>query len=199
MKTVIECLFASLLLSVFAYSNVSSDTGAIPEPFPSEATRQGADSPNENKLRAIATIEPKSGSNLQGEAFFVLEGDEVNFGIHIANASPGAHAVHLHELGDCSAPDASSAGDHWNPTNEAHGKWGDNPFHLGDIGNIEVGEDGDGTLTLTTDLWTMNGSGHSVLNKAVVVHATADDFSTQPDGAAGERVGCGVVKWKHES
>lgn len=149
--------------------------------------------------RAVASLTAKSGSYLRGEAFFVEENEnenEIAFGINIENVTPGAHAVHIHENGDCSAADASSAGEHWNPTNEAHGKWGEAPFHLGDIGNIEVGEDGQGTLSLTTDLWTLQSGDHSVLDKAVVVHAGADDFRTQPAGGSGEPIGCGVIEWK---
>ena len=69
------------------------------------------------------------------------------------------------------------------------------PHHLGDIGNLEVGEDGEGSLTLSTDKWTMgSGADNDILGKAVIVHAGADDFTTQPTGAAGGRIGCGVIK-----
>jgi superoxide dismutase, Cu-Zn family len=147
---------------------------------------------------ATATLEAKSGSNLSGEASFTKKnGGEVDFEIHIEGVSPGLHAVHIHEVGDCSADDGSSAGGHWNPTGEDHGKWGVHPFHLGDIGNIEVGENGQGTLSLTTDLWNLDqNSDHSVLGKAIIVHAGADDFTTQPSGAAGGRIGCGVIALK---
>jgi Cu-Zn family superoxide dismutase len=152
----------------------------------------GADKP-----RAVAVLEAKSGSEMTGEAFFVPKGGELSFGIHIENASPGEHAVHIHELGDCSAADASSAGEHWNPTAQDHGKWGVEPFHLGDIGNIEVGSDGDGSLSLTTDLWSLEQNGESsVLEKAIVVHEQADDFTTQPGGDAGDRLACGVIQLK---
>jgi Cu-Zn family superoxide dismutase len=112
---------------------------------------------------------------------------------------PGPHAVHIHETGDCSAEDGSSAGGHWNPTGEEHGKWGEHPFHLGDIGNIEVGEDGTGSITLSTDLWSIgDSSDHDVVGKSIVVHAGADDFKSQPSGAAGERIGCGVIELKEQ-
>jgi Cu-Zn family superoxide dismutase len=169
-----------------------------------ESTMEQARQPaaeTEASTRAVATLEPKNGTQLEGEAFFVKQGDrEVDFGVFVDNLSPGAYAVHIHENGDCSAPDASSAGGHWNPTNHGHGKWGANPFHLGDIGNIDVGADGDGTLSMSTDLWSLDeDSDHSVLGKSIVVHAGFDDFATQPDGAAGERIACGVIEWKTES
>ncbi len=88
----------------------------------------------------------------------------------------------------------SSAGGHWNPTAEDHGQWDTQPFHLGDIGNVVVDEEGKGSLSLITDRWSMGGGGaNDILGKAVVVHADPDDFKTQPSGAAGARIGCGVI------
>src|SRR4029450_10436763 len=115
--------------------------------------------------------------------------------VKIKGAEPGTHAVHLHETGDCSAADAASAGGHWNPTHEDHGKWGASPFHHGDIGNLEIHSGGSGVLTLTTDLWSIGGSPETdIVGKSVIVHAKADDFTTQPTGNAGGRFGCGVIK-----
>lgn len=147
------------------------------------------------RKKAVVTIESRSDSHLTGKGKFVEEDGKVTLKLEIEGAEPGTHAVHLHEKGDCSAPDATSAGGHWNPSHENHGKWSNTPFHHGDIGNIEVGADGKGTFTLTTDLWTIGGSAETdVLGKAIIVHAKADDFTTQPTGNAGGRVGCGVVQ-----
>jgi Cu-Zn family superoxide dismutase len=170
-------------------------TGEATAPLEQEGQQAG------QKLRAVARLEAKSESSLSGEAFFTEEDSgDVSFAVHIENVEPGQHAVHIHESGDCSAPDASSAGDHWNPTSDPHGKWGEEPHHLGDIGNIEVGEDGSGSLSLTTEDWSLGEmDARSVLGKAVVVHAGEDDFSTQPDGAAGDRIGCGVITLTQET
>jgi Cu-Zn family superoxide dismutase len=149
----------------------------------------------EEEVRAVAELAPKSGSGLAGRCVFTETDGEIRFEATIENVEPGLHAIHIHQTGDCSADDASSAGGHWNPTGEEHGRWGEPPFHLGDIGNIDVGEDGSGSLTLTTDLWTLGDSSSSdVVGKAIVVHAGADDFESQPSGAAGERIGCGVIE-----
>ncbi|HSF19150.1 MAG TPA: superoxide dismutase family protein [Vicinamibacteria bacterium] len=100
---------------------------------------------------------------------------------------------------DCSTEDAAT-GHHWNPTSENHGKWGEEPFLLGDIGNIDVQEDGQGTLSITSDLWSLDENRESsVLGESVVVHAGADDFTTQPDGASGDRIGCGVIELKKQT
>jgi Cu-Zn family superoxide dismutase len=143
---------------------------------------------------AFAPIEAKSGSSMQGVAVFENKDGKVKLSIELRDVSPGPHAVHIHETGDCSAPDGMSAGGHWNPSGAAHGKWGEPPFHLGDIGNLEVGEGGEGSLKLITELWTLGtGAENDVLGKAIVVHSGADDFATQPTGAAGKRIGCGVI------
>ena len=145
--------------------------------------------------QAIAIIGPASGSNLTGTATFTQNGDTITLVVEIQNVSPGLHAVHIHEKGDCSSPDGTSAGGHWNPTNVAHGKWGEGEFHLGDIGNITVGEDGTGKIELTTNLWEMGtGSDLDVVGRGIIVHADADDFTSQPSGNAGARIGCGAIQ-----
>ena len=145
--------------------------------------------------QAVAIINPSSDSGVTGKATFTQVGQAVMVNIEIKNVSPGPHAVHIHEKGDCSAPDGTSAGGHWNPTNVAHGKWGVGEFHLGDIGNIAVGEDGTGSIELTTELWELGtGSDIDVVGKSIIVHADADDFVSQPSGNAGARIGCGVIE-----
>ena len=144
--------------------------------------------------QANAMIGSSSDSGVTGMAVFTQNGDHITLAVEIQGASPGLHAVHIHANGDCSSPDGTSAGGHWNPTDVAHGKWGEGEFHLGDIGNITVGADGTGRITLTTDLWEIGtGSDIDVVGKGIIVHADADDFVSQPSGAAGARIGCGVI------
>ena len=144
--------------------------------------------------QANAMISSLNDSGVTGMAVFTQNGDQITLTAEIQGASPGLHAIHIHAYGDCSAPDGTSAGGHWNPTDVAHGKWGEGEFHLGDIGNITVGEDGTGRITLTTDLWEIGtGSDIDVVGKSIIVHADADDFVSQPSGNAGARIGCGVI------
>ena len=143
---------------------------------------------------AYAMIYALGASAVTGMALFTQNGDQITLTAEIQGATPGLHGFHIHENGDCSAPDGKSAGGHWNPMDVAHGKWGADEFHLGDIGNISVGEDGTGRMTLTTDLWEIGtGSDIDVVGKGIIVHADADDFVSQPSGAAGTRIGCGVI------
>lgn len=159
----------------------------------------GCDSANDENLQmeAVATIQPTeaSGSSVTGEAVFTQIGDRIMLTVNIQDASPGLHGVHIHATGDCSAPDGTSAGGHWNPTGEDHGRWGVDPFHLGDLGNMPVGSDGTGYIERTTDLWEIDtGSNIDVIGKAIIVHAGEDDFTSQPSGAAGARIGCGEIE-----
>lgn len=148
-----------------------------------------------DEQKAVAEIMSASGSQLQGTATFTSASDgKVDFKLTVENVTPGEHAVHLHEQGDCSAADASSAMGHWNPTNQEHGKRGTGAFHKGDIGNMTVGEDGKGTMDITVEGWSIGGNADSnILDKAVIIHTGADDFTSQPSGAAGDRIGCGVI------
>ncbi len=103
-------------------------------------------------------------------------------------------AVHIHEHGDCGDM-AKMAHGHWNPTDAQHGKWGSASFHAGDIGNIKLNAKGKGTMSLTTDLWTLGGEPRkNLLGRSIIVHGGMDDYKTQPAGNAGSRIGCGVIK-----
>ena len=157
----------------------------------------GCDSDDDESLQqeAIADIRPTtaSESNVTGKAVFTQDGNDIMLTVDIQDASPGLHAVHIHATGDCSASDGTSAGGHWNPTAEEHGRWGGDSFHLGDLGNIPVGSDGTGYIERTTDLWDIDaGSDRDIVGKAIIVHAWEDHF-TPPSGNAGGRIGCGVV------
>jgi superoxide dismutase, Cu-Zn family len=164
------------------------------------ANRQSDQEKESNADNDIATakaiMEASSGSNVTGQATFTAERGKVRFEFSVQNLSPGPHGVHLHEKGDCSAADASSAGGHWNPTMKPHGRRGEGTaYHKGDVGNMEVGEDGKGTLNLLVEGWTIGGADSTdILGKSVIIHEKADDFESQPAGNAGSRISCGVIK-----
>jgi Cu-Zn family superoxide dismutase len=105
-------------------------------------------------------------------------------------------AVHLHEHGMCGNMGADAHG-HWNPTASQHGKWGSASFHAGDIGNIQLDATGKGTLQLTTKLWTIAGSDNTnIVGRGVIVHSGVDDYTSQPSGNSGSRIGCGIIEQK---
>ena len=144
--------------------------------------------------QARAVIEPRSGSTTTGTATFTERPTGgVQVEIHVENAPPGTHGLHIHERGDCSAPDASSAGGHFNPGGMPHAGPSELKRHAGDLGNIEVEANGKGHLEIVSDLLTVRPGPNSVVGKAVVFHEKRDDLASQPTGDAGGRLGCGVI------
>ncbi|WP_375252018.1 superoxide dismutase family protein [Dokdonia donghaensis] len=141
-------------------------------------------------------LEPKSDSKASGSVVFKEEGGVVKFTAVIGGLDEGMHAIHIHDKADCSSADGKSTGGHWNPTNEQHGKWGAaEGYHKGDIGNFPADENGNGTITMSTDQWCI-GCGDpkkDVVGKAIIVHQGTDDFTSQPSGAAGARISCGGI------
>ncbi|MES2454588.1 MAG: superoxide dismutase family protein [Bacteroidota bacterium] len=102
-------------------------------------------------------------------------------------------AVHFHEHGDCSNMGENTHG-HWNPTNEAHGKWGSAAYHSGDIGNIPLDGKGHGSISVVTDRWSVDANdAKTIIGRGIIVHGGTDDYTTQPSGNSGPRVGCGVI------
>ena len=149
----------------------------------------------EETREITVNIEPRSNSNISGEAVFTEENGEVTMTVNVSGLTQGQHAIHLHEKADCSADDATSAGGHWNPTMEDHGKWGEGEYHRGDIGNFDVAADGKGSITFSTDQWCIGCEDQqkNIVGKSVMIHEGVDDFTSQPSGNAGARVGCGEI------
>ncbi len=148
------------------------------------------------KPEALAEIGEANDSGISGTAKFVQRDGHVVFTLEVSPIAPGKHAVHIHENGDCSASDATSAGGHWNPSGVAHGQRGvTTEYHAGDIDNMDVGPDSVGYMERKIEGWTIgDGAEFNVVGKAVIIHNGADDFTSQPSGAAGPRVACGVIQ-----
>ncbi|PLW84005.1 superoxide dismutase family protein [Kineobactrum sediminis] len=144
---------------------------------------------------AVAEISPTSNGNAEGTVRFRQPAEDAMMRVEVdlQGLEPGLHGFHIHEFGDCSAPDASSAGGHYNPRDTRHGSPDDEEHHVGDMGNIEADEDGKVSTELEFFHLTFTGP-TSILDKAVVIHSQEDDFETQPTGNAGARVGCGVIR-----
>lgn len=141
------------------------------------------------------SLEPKSESTVAGTATFIEKEGVVSLEAKLTGLTPGIHAIHIHEKADCSSPDGKSAGGHWNPTFKKHGKWGDEEYHKGDIGNFTADVDGNATVVFKTDEWCI-GCGDdtkNILNKGLIVHENPDDYRTQPTGDAGGRVACSAI------
>lgn len=161
-------------------SNAMKPAAAAPAPAPAGATAAVVDAAG-HALGTLTLTDATGGITVSG----TLKG-----------LTPGDHGIHIHTVGMCDAPAFTTAGGHWNPTTKMHGK--DNPAgpHLGDLMMITAGADSSATVQLTT----MGGSlhGDNMLmdadGAAVVVHAKADDYKTDPSGNSGDRIACGIVK-----
>ena len=175
------CLLAAILISSSLVSFESDDGDAAVDTV--------------RTLTASTKIVAKNSSGISGTVTFSETDGIVSMTANVSGLSAGNHAIHIHAIGDCSADDGTSAGGHWNPSDVDHGVWGTAPFHSGDIGNLEVGDDGTGTITRETDLWCINcdDSTKNIIGKAIIIHEGPDDFSSQPSGAAGPRIGCGEI------
>ena len=142
---------------------------------------------------ATATIAPTAGNTTKGTVTFTQKGDKMTVTAQLSGLAPGGHGFHVHEKGDCSAPDAMSAGGHFNPTGKQHGAPDAPDHHAGDMPMLQADASGNATLTADVAGLTFGGSA-DIVGKSVVVHKDADDYKTQPAGNSGARIGCGVIQ-----
>lgn len=122
--------------------------------------------------------------------------DGVRVGIRLSQMLPGTYAVHIHTVGRCDAPDFTTAGAHWNPTGRQHGRGNPQGAHLGDLPNIAVGNDNDGSVAFTIAGARLSDGPNPLYDAdgaSVIVHAAADDYRTDPSGNSGARLACGVL------
>lgn len=142
--------------------------------------------------KAAAVLHPTRGSNVTGTVYFSRTPNGVQVTADVMGLSPGKHGFHIHEFGDCTAPDGTSAGGHFNPTNQPHGGPDQANRHAGDLGNIVADAGGNAHYERTDTHLKMAGP-DSIIGRGVIVHAGADDLVSQPSGNAGPRVACGVI------
>jgi Cu-Zn family superoxide dismutase len=142
---------------------------------------------------ATATLAPTAGNTAAGTVTFMQKGDKVTVNAKVSGLAPGGHGFHVHEKGDCSAPDGMSAGGHFNPTGKPHGDPHTPDHHAGDMPMLQADASGNATLSADLDVITIGSGATDIVGKSVIVHKDADDFKTQPTGNSGARVACGVI------
>lgn len=144
---------------------------------------------------ARANVAPVSGTLVSGSLRIIAQADGVYLTGEIGGLGRGrTHAIHIHERGDCSAADGSSAGGHFNPAGVAHGRAGSGAHHAGDMDNLVANEAGVARVDMRVRGLTLGGGGPTdIIRRAIVVHASPDDYSSQPAGNAGARIACGVI------
>jgi Cu-Zn family superoxide dismutase len=142
--------------------------------------------------KAVAVLSPTKGSNVSGTVTFTQVNGGVRIVADVTGLALGEHGFHIHEFGDCSAPDATSAGGHFNPRHMEHGAPDAGARHAGDFGNLEANGAGKAHYDRVDKMISLNGA-ESIVGRGVIVHEKVDDFVTQPTGNAGARVACGVI------
>ncbi len=145
--------------------------------------------------KASATLDSRSGSNAKGTVNFVWQGHDVLVTGNFSGLKPNAEqGFHVHEKGDCSAADATSAGGHFNPDTKSHGMPGSGSNHAGDMPNIKSDANGNAVYSAKLSGFTVNTGPAGILGRSVVVHRDPDDYKSQPAGNSGPRIACGLIK-----
>ena len=145
--------------------------------------------------KASASLEPKSGSQAKGEVTFTWQGHDVLINGKFSGLKPNSEqGFHVHEKGDCSAPDATSAGGHFNPETKMHGMPDSGMNHAGDLPNIQSDANGNATYSAKLHGFAVNTGPTGIVGRAVVVHRDPDDYKSQPAGNSGPRIACGLIK-----
>ncbi len=192
------CLLSlSMVLTLGACQRDAAPAAVTADDAPSDTPRDTAQPmPSTPGHTATATLAATEGNSASGALeFMALDG-----GVHMTGqvrglAPDSRHGFHVHETGDCSAPDASSAGDHFNPHGTAHGRVGAPPHHVGDSDNLAADAQGVARVDNRVAGATLgDGAPSDIVGKAVIVHAGADDYTTQPTGDAGARLACGIIE-----
>ena len=141
----------------------------------------------------VSVMHPTMGNMAEGVVRFFKTDDGVRVVAEIHNLAPNsAHGFHIHEFGDCTAPDGVSAGGHFNPHDQPHAGPDDDERHAGDMGNLVADENGTAEIDYVDPVLSFSGS-DSILGRGIIVHAGEDDLETQPTGDAGARLSCGVI------
>lgn len=171
--------FAWIALAALGLAGCAREGDVEPVPYPGEARAEVRD----------------AGGRLLATASAADAGDRLRVRVDAAGLAPGSYAAHVHAVGRCDPPGFESAGPHWNPLNREHGTQNPEGPHLGDLPNLLVGADGSGSFEFAIPGASLAGRRLPMLDAdgaALVIHASADDYRTDPSGNSGARIACGV-------
>lgn len=149
-----------------------------------------------NDPSATAELKPTQGSTVSGKVHFVQHTHGmVKVSGQVSGLKPNSeHGFHIHETGDCSSADGSSAGGHFNPANTAHGKHGQGTRHAGDLPSLRANANGMAVVQYETSQISLGQGANNIAGRGLIVHAEPDDFTSQPTGNAGARLACAVIQ-----
>ena len=144
--------------------------------------------------KATALLAPTQGNTASGTLSFEQHGDHVMVVAVVSGLKPGQlHGLHVHEKGDCSAPDGTSAGGHFNPTGQPHGPQ-NAAHHAGDLPALQADANGVAQARFHLQGVSLKEGATSLIGRGLIVHAGPDDYATQPTGNSGARIACGVIR-----
>jgi len=145
--------------------------------------------------KASASLQPTKGSTVRGNATFVQFDGKVRVTANISGLRPGGQfGFHIHEAGDCSSGDGMSAKGHFNPLTKPHGHHSTMERHAGDMPNLQSDASGNAVMSADLDVITISPGATSIVGRGLIVHAQADDYTSQPVGNAGARSACAVIQ-----
>lgn len=185
MKTKVDYLQFTFIVAILVLINACQPPQQYNE-------KEQTKSPLSKITKAMCVLHPTAGDSASGTVTFTRTGNGIKVKVNMTGLTPGKHGFHVHQWGDCSVDDGTSAGGHFNPENKKHGAPGDTERHVGDLGNIEADDMGNVNFTMTDTVISFEGR-HSIIGRGIIVHAGEDDLTSQPTGAAGARVACGVI------
>lgn len=186
-------LVGAMVLGCERRSETESQTGGTTEPVAEQKPEKAMPEQAKEVTRAVAKLSPTQGNDVTGTVTFEQMADGVKVTADLTGLDPNTtHGFHIHEKGDCSAPDATSAGGHYAPNGNPHGLPPDEKRHAGDMGNITSDAEGNVKFEGKFDNFSLSGEA-PVVGRAVIVHINKDQ-GTQPTGDAGARVACGVIE-----
>lgn len=148
---------------------------------------------------AIATLKDAKGNTVGLAKFTEDASGLVRINVNAGGLTSGLHGIHIHNKGNCTGPSFVSAGEHYNPLSKEHGLNNPKGPHVGDLPNLNVGEDGMGYMNINTTFVTLSPGPTTLFTTngtSLVIHANPDDEMTNPAGNSGRRVICGVIEKK---
>jgi len=151
-----------------------------------------ASTPSDHAVAEVR-LAPTQGNTATGLVTFTQHNGVIEVDAQVRGLSPGGHGFHIHEKGDCSAPDATSAGGHFNPGGHPHGHPDKDARHAGDLPMLVADAQGNASLKATLKGISLSAGSHAIVGRGLIVHAAPDDYTTQPTGNAGGRVACAVI------
>jgi len=199
--TTIQTLFTPVAFGLALLGGCDSATNstAVNDGLPNNSDMAASDMPSTSSngtdpsTEAVTELVPIGDSGARGEVRFVQQGDIVKITGEVTGLQPGKHGFHVHAKGDLSDKQTGkSAGGHFDPTSQPHGKPSDTQRHVGDLGNIEANADGVATIDMQDDVISLVGD-NNITGRSLMIHANSDQF-TQPTGDAGGRVAFGLIE-----